>query len=138
MSYPAAGMSGPCGSPNGDHSCDGVFQVGPPDAPEKRKFYRCMCERCHAVPERTFQGSTYDPAKDKTRLNKQYTAVWSLMQDGLYRTLADISEATGFPEASVSARLRDFRKQANGAHKVERRLISRGLHQYRVLTTTPN
>jgi len=43
------------------------------------------------------------------------------MRDGEWRTLGEISEATGHPEASVSARLRDFRKPRFGGHTVNRR-----------------
>jgi len=39
----------------------------------------------------------------------QQRDVWLLMRDGHWRTLAEISAATGHPEASVSARLRQFR-----------------------------
>jgi DNA-binding Lrp family transcriptional regulator len=47
--------------------------------------------------------------------------VYRLMVDGQWRTLAEIAEATGAPEASVSARLRDLRKRKFGGHVVARR-----------------
>lgn len=80
-----------------------------------------------------FDGLTYEPAKDKERLSRQIVQVRHMMQDGRWRTLHDISVATGFPEASVSARLRDLRKERFGAWTVERRRCERGLWQYRVL-----
>lgn len=76
-----------------------------------------------------FSGKTYVPERDKKRLGKQLEAVAELMKDGQWRTLAEIAEATGAPEASVSARCRDLRNKL--FWKVERKFISRGLHKYR-------
>lgn len=55
-------------------------------------------------------GATYVPSLDRERLGEQYLRVWDLMIDGQWRSLRQISDATGDPEASVSARLRDVRK----------------------------
>jgi hypothetical protein len=81
-----------------------------------------------------FGGDTYDPDRDRIRLSRQWWDVWKLMRDGQWRTLGDISEATGWPEASVSARLRDFRKERFGAHTVEREYLHDGLWRYRLIT----
>jgi hypothetical protein len=78
-----------------------------------------------------FQGETFEPARDGARLNRQLDAVRKLMSDGKWRTLEQISEATGAPQASVSARLRDSRTVRGGSFIVERRYVSRGLHEYR-------
>jgi hypothetical protein len=78
-------------------------------------------------------GETFDSARDLSRLNAQCLDVYRYMQHGQWRTLADISAATGHPEASVSARLRDLRKPTLGGFTVERRYIARGLYQYRVV-----
>lgn len=67
-----------------------------------------------------FDGSTYDPAKDMDRLKSQWEVVFDLMQDGRWRTLREIEDETGFPQSSISARLRDFRKPKFGGHTVER------------------
>jgi len=77
-------------------------------------------------------GSTFDRARDGERLNGQAADVFNYMQHGQWRTLADIAAATGAPEASVSARLRDLKKEKFGGYKVERRYIANGLYQYRV------
>ena len=77
-------------------------------------------------------GETYDRSRDLSRLNGQAADVYSYMSHGEWRTLKDISEATGHPEASVSARLRDMRKDKFGGFNVERRYIARGLYQYRL------
>lgn len=78
-------------------------------------------------------GSTFDPDRDEDRLNRQARAVWSFMRDGKWHTLDQIEEATGYPQASVSARLRDFRKPKFGGHTVERDYCGDGLWAYRLL-----
>ena len=75
------------------------------------------------------QGATYVPARDKARLCAQGLRVFAFVKDGLWHTLAEISAATGDPQASVSARLRSIRKSG---HTVERRHVINGLHEYRV------
>jgi len=78
-------------------------------------------------------GETFDQARDGKRLNKQQRAVTEVMLDGKWRTLKHIAMTIGAPEASVSARLRDLRKVRNGSYIVERRYITKGLYEYRVL-----
>lgn len=85
-------------------------------------------------------GETYDPVLDKVRLNGQQRRVYLAMRDGAWRTLREISELTYDPEASVSARLRDLRKEKFGAFIVERRRrggTPRGTHEYRLLFPEP-
>ena len=82
-----------------------------------------------SVAKPAFGGSTFDPARDGERLERQADRVRELMVDGQWRTLAEISAATGAPEASVSARLRDLRRDG---YVVERAFVERGLHRYRV------
>lgn len=74
-------------------------------------------------------GETFDRARDGKRLNAQAAAVFRLMQDGNWRSLSVISDETGHPEASVSARLRDLRK---AGYTVERQHVTRGMWIYRV------
>ena len=83
-------------------------------------------------PER-FDGHTFDPTVDAERLTVQLGRVRTLMQDGAWRTLAEISRLVESPEASVSARLRDLRKERFGGWLVERRRRQdgKGLHEYR-------
>lgn len=81
-------------------------------------------------------GATFDREHDRARLGDQATRVWAVVRDGQWRTLAELAAAADAPEASVSARLRDFRKAAWGAHAVERRrrgAESRGLFEYRLV-----
>lgn len=62
------------------------------------------------------------------------------MADGKWRTLQEISEITGDPEASVSARLRDLRKFEHGSNTVSRRpLDGTPINEYQVtIRTTDN
>lgn len=63
----------------------------------------------------SYGGWTFDPVQDLERMGKQYYAVMCLVVDGQWRSLRQISDATGAPEASVSARLRDIRKDYGAA-----------------------
>jgi len=80
-----------------------------------------------------FGGDTFSAARDGARLAKQYDAVFDLMKDGMPRTLHEIESATGYSVASISARLRDMRKDKFGGHQVVRVYIAKGLHSYRVI-----
>ncbi len=77
-------------------------------------------------------GTTFEPTRDRKRLNAQMQAVYNFMAHGQWRTLADIAAATDYPQASVSARLRDLRKSRFGGYTVERRYIANGRYQYRL------
>ena len=83
-----------------------------------------------------FDGPTFDPKHDAERLGAQLAKVRDLMADGAWRTLDEIGVAVFVPGASVSARLRDLRKEKFGAFTVERRARgerSSGLFEYRVV-----
>lgn len=85
-----------------------------------------------AVMERT-KDQFADP-DEALRLGAQAASVYNLMLDGQWRSLRDISTATGFPEASISARLRDLRKPEFGGCQVERKNLGGGLWEYRLST----
>jgi hypothetical protein len=80
-----------------------------------------------------FAGADYNPERDNARLGAQLLRVWSVMSDGLWHTLPQIAQATGDPEASISAQLRHLRKDRFGAHTVEREYIRNGLYRYRLI-----
>jgi len=83
-----------------------------------------------------FSGATYDPELDLERLNAQQARIFMVVQDGRWRTLREIANLTDDPEASVSARLRDFRKEKYGKHQVEKRRRGdpkSGLFEYRLV-----
>lgn len=85
-----------------------------------------------------FAGRTYVPERDQKRLTTQYEKVRAVVmawQDVLINpedrwfTLGWLSNLLGIPEASLSARLRDLRRDG---YIVEREYVHRGLHRYRV------
>ena len=80
----------------------------------------------------TFDGSTFEPDRDQSRLQVQLSAVRRVMFDGRWHTLSEISKIVGAPESSVSARLRDLRKAKFGQYTIDRAHISGGLWQYRM------
>lgn len=81
-----------------------------------------------------FDGETFDADLDQGRLGQQMLDVLAVIRDGRWHSLAEISQQTGHPEASVSARLRDLRKARFGGHRVERRRsgAQAGTHEYRI------
>lgn len=82
-----------------------------------------------------FGGETYDPVYDKERLKIQLGRVFLTVLDRQWWTLHELSRVTGAPEASVSARLRDLRKDRFGGHVVERRARgerAKGWFEYRL------
>jgi hypothetical protein len=81
-----------------------------------------------------FDGDTYDRQLDGVRLGKQLNAVVSLMKDEKWRTLREIAYQLDQPEASVSARLRDVRKEKflpNYTMESQRR--TKGTWEYRIV-----
>lgn len=74
-------------------------------------------------------GHTFKADRDGPRLAEQAVKVQRFMADGAWHTLKEIAAATGAPEASSSARLRDLRR---AGFTVERRHVQNGLHEYRV------
>jgi hypothetical protein len=80
-----------------------------------------------------FDGATFEPKRDAQRLVSQLESVFNLMRDGQWRSLDRIQFATGHPQASISARLRDLRKDVHGGHDVERRHVGGGLFEYRLI-----
>jgi len=85
-----------------------------------------------------FDGADYQPIRDNHRLTSQLARVFECMRDAQWRTLGQVSEMTGDPEASVSAQLRHLRKDRFGAHTVERQYIGNGLYEYRLLINRSN
>jgi len=83
-----------------------------------------------------FNGADYNPAYDDERLTKQIGRVYACMIDGRWRTLGEIAQITGDPEASISAQLRHLRKGENGGYIVNRRHRgerSSGLYEYQLI-----
>lgn len=86
-------------------------------------------------PPRDRKGETYSHALDYARLNAQEARVFATMKDGTWMTLRAISDATGDPEASVSARIRGLRhlRTPSGVIVIDRqRFKDTGTHMYRL------
>lgn len=82
-------------------------------------------------------GPAYDPAIDGRRVHRQMDVIRMFMLrqiPGTWLTLAEIEDATDYPQASVSAQLRHLRKERFGAWDVDkrRRVADAGTWEYRV------
>lgn len=77
-----------------------------------------------------FDGATFNRERDESRLRRQLDAVRRSMLSGGWWTLARLAVAADGSEASVSARLRDLRKQKFGAYTIERRYVANGVWEY--------
>lgn len=81
----------------------------------------------------SFNGADYNRLEDRERLTGQILRIYNLMKDGQFRTLGQIEEVTGDPQASISAQLRNLRKPRFGGHTVERMNCGGGLFSYRLM-----
>ena len=66
-----------------------------------------------------FEGYDVSLNKDQ-RLSNQHRSIFHLMKDGKERSLAEIERILHYPQASISAQLRHFRKERFGNHTVNR------------------
>lgn len=83
-----------------------------------------------------FNGPEYVPKIDDERLTGQVLRVFTCMKDSEWRTLSEIEELTGDPQASISAQLRHLRKPRFGNHTVNRRSRgdrAQGLFEYQLI-----
>jgi hypothetical protein len=79
-----------------------------------------------------FDGDDYQPDRDKPRLTGQIKEVFSLISDQEWHTVRRIAAITGHPEPSVSAQLRNLRKERFGGHTIEREYRGSGLYVFRL------
>jgi|TARA_B100000586_G_scaffold265245_1_gene236684 hypothetical protein len=80
-----------------------------------------------------FDGVTYDPKLDYTRLTTQLGKIYNLLNTGRWFTLRQLADLIKAPEASVSARIRDLRKPKFGEHNIEHERLSNGVWRYRMV-----
>ena len=85
-----------------------------------------------------FVGSDYEKERDYERLKDQYKTIFSLMSDGNWRTLGQISQITKHPPASISAQLRHARKNKFGSHEVNKKYLGEGLYSYQLIVNNEN
>lgn len=80
-----------------------------------------------------FDGATYVPGLDRKRLTTQLQRVRHCLMgiDGWW-TLEQLQNACGGSTASISARIRDMRKDRFGKYTIDRRRVSGGLFEYRL------
>ena len=83
--------------------------------------------------EMIFDGSDYVHERDSKRLGTQLEQIRDFMEGREYLTLQEISDATGHPHASVSAQLRNLRKQRFGGRTIDKKHISNGLYSYKLM-----
>ena len=80
-----------------------------------------------------FDGSDYEHEHDFVRLSGQIQRVYDAIKDGDWYTLDEINKITGDPHASISAQLRNLRKERFGSHVIDKRYKgsrSNGLWEY--------
>ena len=82
-----------------------------------------------------FDGSTYNPSLDHVRLTGLLQKVFRAMSDGNWHRLSELAYKCQGSEASVSARIRDLRKDKFGAFQVDRKRHEKvkGLFLYRLV-----
>ena len=85
----------------------------------------------------SFDGDSYDENYDGPRLESQLLLVFEHMRDSKWATLKEIIAVIKCgTTASISARLRDFRKPKFGGHSVERRRLEgeehKGIWEYQL------
>lgn len=86
-----------------------------------------------------FDGPDYIKELDQVRLTGQIERIYNLMRDNRWRTLGEISDATGDPQASISAQLRHLRKSRFGSHTVNKQRRGnrmQGLFEYQLIVNT--
>ena len=86
-----------------------------------------------------FDGETFDFERDFNRLDSQLNRVFALMKDGKWRTLREIADACApATETSISARIRDLRKEKFGEYKVLSTPTDRaGVWKYKLVLEEP-
>lgn len=88
-----------------------------------------------------FDGSDIVPELDQSRLTGQIKRIFGLVKDGKYRTLSEISQLTGDGESSVSAQLRNLKKERFGSHTLNKRrrgYPQEGLWEYQLVINEAN
>jgi hypothetical protein len=82
-------------------------------------------------------GETFNRARDIDRLDNAMGRIYSMMKDGKWYTLAELSSAGECSEACASARFRDLSKPKfrgpNANWTTQKEHVSRGLWHYRLV-----
>ena len=85
-------------------------------------------------------GPAFDEQLDGVRIRGQLKELIDLMLDGCWRTLGEITQETGIPEASASAQLRHAKKPRFGSYTLDKRRRHHGgtVWEYRLGPPIPN
>ena len=86
-----------------------------------------------------FDGPDVVPELDNIRLTKALARVFQFMRSGEWHTLAEITEATGSPQASASAHLRHLTEKDCGYNQKNKRRRGNpgsGLWEYQIIQNT--
>lgn len=82
-----------------------------------------------------FNGADYNSEEDYNRLTGQMQRVFAVMIDRQWRDLQTIAEKCGDPETSVSAQMRNLRKDRFGGHTVLKKRVGKpgsGHYEYQL------
>ena len=74
----------------------------------------------------------------KERQARRQFALFHLMKDGGWFTLEEVHKATGYPSATASAGIRDFRKEKFGSNQVILNYLGHGVYQYKLIINQDN
>ena len=81
-----------------------------------------------------FDGRTFDPEQDGQRLTSQLERVKGILLDGKVHQKADLMMAAGvFDSASLTARIRDLRKEKFGGYDVVSKRVAGGIWCYQMI-----
>jgi hypothetical protein len=85
--------------------------------------------------EEELGGQETGDGADASRLSRQLDIVATCLGDGSWWTLPSLAERAAASTQSVSARVRDLRKERWGSHTIERRKVvgSVGVYEYRMV-----
>ncbi len=94
-------------------------------------------ERGHWV-DPSFKGVTYDPELDHDRLSTQMEHVRGVMLTSTgWLTLRELEDTLGYPQASISARLRQLRAEGHDVQRRRRGNPKLGIWEYRCARREP-
>jgi transcriptional antiterminator len=80
-----------------------------------------------------FDGDDYDSDRDKERLTKQRDKIRMYMEGRNYLTVKEVAEVLNYPENSVSAQMRNLRKEKFGGRIVHREYFGNGLYKFKLM-----
>ena len=80
----------------------------------------------------SFDGADIDQERDDARLKQQINIIRKRMENAGWLTVQQLSQELGYPATSVSAQIRNLRKDKFGGRYVERRYQGNGLYEFKL------